>query len=285
MALHGAERINLTDTQIQLVESTMRVVATRGWSGSNFVDFAQEAGLSFGEACIAAKDKWQIIDLFSRMIDQRLLGEVDVDQDEPARDRLFDVCMDRFELLKPYHGGLKALKHDLHRDPRVAAQIWANTSNSIAHMLDLAQIRLQPLVAPVKIQAFLALYMKVVDTFLRDESEDLAATMKSLDKQLERAEIWANDFAGLFEREKGGWAGGAASSSEADGEPLGEGKRWAESAASTFANRMKQAVSRVQERTETRKAQQADDGTNWGKQPSRANPAEGATDNAPVIDG
>ena len=66
---------------------------------SNFVDIAQEAGVSYGQVCRLFATKSAILAGFGRQIDEALVDEVDIDLEEPARDRLFDVLMDRFELL------------------------------------------------------------------------------------------------------------------------------------------------------------------------------------------
>ena len=174
-----------------IVDATMVLAANCGWHSLTLTDIAQKADVSYGQVCRLFATKSAILTAFAKQIDQALLDEVDVDTEEPARDRLFDVLMDRFELLRPYRDAIAAITHDLRRDVSSVPSLWLAASSSMETVLRAAEIEPPALARGVQTQGLVALYTRVLRVFLTDDSDDLAATMKALDKEMTKAERWA----------------------------------------------------------------------------------------------
>ena len=182
-----------------IIDATMVLAASRGWHALTLADIGQEAGVSYGQVCRLFATKSAILAGFGRQIDQALLDEVDIDVEEPARDRLFDVLMDRFELLRPYRDAIAAITHDLRRDVSSVPSLWLAASASMETVLKAAAIEPPALARGVQIQGLVALYTRVLRVFLTDDSDDLSATMKALDKEMADAERWALGINDLFD--------------------------------------------------------------------------------------
>lgn len=182
-----------------IVAATMSLAANRGWHALSLAEIGEEADVSYGQVCRLFATKSAILVAFARQIDQTLLDEVDVDANEPARDRLFDVLMDRFELLRPYRDAIAAITHDLRRDVSSVPTLWLAASSSMEKVLKAAQIEPHALARGIQVQGLVALYTRVLQVFLADDSADLAPTMKALDKEMANAERWAMGINDLFD--------------------------------------------------------------------------------------
>jgi hypothetical protein len=88
-------------------------------------------------------------------------------------------------------------------------------------MLDLASMPARGLVGVAKVRVLTLIYLDLVRTWRSDDTEDMAKTMKALDKRLQQAEQLANTFEhGRRSRRRGTNDGG--SEQPGDGGPENE---------------------------------------------------------------
>lgn len=188
-----------SDTQ-SIIDAAMSLAAAEGWAELSMHRIAAEAGVAYGELCRLLRSKSAILAAFAAQIDHQLETACQVDAEEPARDRLFEVLMERFELLRPYRSGLAAIGYDLRMDATGLAALWKTVANSMGKVLKIAQVEPPMLTRSLQVQGLVAVYARVLSVFMKDESDDLAATMKALDKELAEAERWAKGMNDLFDR-------------------------------------------------------------------------------------
>lgn len=173
----------------RMIDAALALAAERGWRDLALADIADAAGLSLAEAYGAFRSKQAVLDGFARRIDATVLAEGAVGQDEgPARDRLFDVLMRRFDALQPHRPALAAILKDLPRDPPAACAAGWQLRRSMALMLEAARIDSSGLAGAVRVKGLTAVYLLSLRRFLADESADMARTMASLDGYLRRIE-------------------------------------------------------------------------------------------------
>lgn len=165
-----------------------------GWDRLTLTQVAEAAksDLSTLRANFAGKDA--LLTGFGTHIDRRVLAEHDPEPDPHPRDRLFDVLMTRFDVLNDHRAGVLAVLDDLRQDPLGAAMQAIPFERSMAWMLEAAGIGTRGLRGRLKIRVLGLLYLDVLRTWRKDESPDMAATMKALDERLRQAEQLANTF-------------------------------------------------------------------------------------------
>jgi hypothetical protein len=107
---------------------------------------------------------------------------------QPARERIFDVLMRRFDALAPYKAAVRSARSGLLRDP-MAASSWNRVAVTSAQwMLAAAGIRESGVVGSARAQGLALLFARVLHTWLDDNEPGLSRTMRKLDHELRRAE-------------------------------------------------------------------------------------------------
>lgn len=172
----------------RLVDAALKLAAARPWAQVTLGEIAAEAGLSLAELHEAAPSKSHVIRAFLKRVDAAVLAGPAPDLSEPARDRLFDVLMRRFDALKPHKAAVASIVDGLTRDPVQALCGWPALLRSMSWMLEAAGLDASGIKGALRARGLALVWLTGLRTFLTDSSEDLSATMAALDRALKRAE-------------------------------------------------------------------------------------------------
>lgn len=170
------------------MDALLELLADRDWNTITLGDIAGKAQMSLAELRSAYPSKGAILAGFARRIDQSVLKPSPEIEGQPARERLFDVMMRRFEALKPYKPAIRSARRGLMADPAAAASWNKVEVNSAQWMLAAASIEESGPYAALKAQGLAVIFTSLLGTFLDDDDPDLTKTMRELDVQLRRAE-------------------------------------------------------------------------------------------------
>ncbi len=178
-----------TDIPGRVVEAALALVAKRKWCDITLADIAVEGDLTLAQVLGAAGGKTGILSEFARRIDAEVAKGTDLgDLEQPARERLFDVMMRRFDAMGGDREGLRGIVAGLRCDPVATACAAPLTLRSMAAMLECAGINSGGVFGLVRAKGLVAIYLATLKVWLDDESEDLGPTMAALDKRLAGAE-------------------------------------------------------------------------------------------------
>lgn len=181
------------DTKELIVEKALELSEAQGWAHLTLADIAQEACLSLVELFDVVEDKTDILVLLGRTIDRRVLDTIGKpDPEISSRDQLFDILMERYEILNDYRGGLVSILESFRFDPKQAVISCPHLCRSMTWMLEAAGIETVGIRGALKITGLTGVYLKNLRVWKDDESPDLAKVMAALDKDLGRAEQVAN---------------------------------------------------------------------------------------------
>ncbi len=182
----------------RLVDAALALAAQEGWDAVDLPALARRAGVAPGLVYGFYDDPLDILTVWMRRVDRRVEEAVGApDPDTPARERLFDVLMERFEALNADRAGALAIYSSLRADPRRAAAGLACLARSMVRMLDAAGVDSRGWRGGLAVAGLVALWVKVSPVWAEDESSDLGRTMAALDRALEQAR-GAVDFARRF---------------------------------------------------------------------------------------
>ena len=175
------------------LDAFLGLVGERGYASVSLRDVAIAAGLGFGELYGLFPDKLALVKAFLGRIDREVLAgtPAELDPEESARDRLFDVMMRRYDALKPHRAVIGSIRQAAARDPVLAVALAPIVRRSMALMLEAAGLPTDGLAGALRQNGLLAINQAVSRVFDRDESADLAKTMAALDGRLKTAERWA----------------------------------------------------------------------------------------------
>lgn len=181
-----------TDIKTAVIHSALTQAAELGWAHVTLRDIADGAKVSLADLHDHFEDKFDILAGIERMIDRKVLaGLSGFSPEDSERDRLFDILMDRFEVLNGHRAGMSSILHAVKLDPKQAVIGLPHLCRSMCWMLESAGISTYGIKGACRVAALTGLYIKTLRVWLADESADLAKVMAALDKDLGRVESFA----------------------------------------------------------------------------------------------
>ena len=184
--------VKTADTGPKVIKTAVDLAAETGWRDLTMARISEKSGVSLPEIYRQFASKSAILDGFSRMVDEAMLAEGPADPADSARDRLFDLLMRRFDVLQTHRDGLTAIARELRRDPVASIAHLPQLERSMRWTLEAAGLEAEGLIGLARVRVLGLLYLTVLRAWLRDETEDMAATMKTLDGRLAQVEQLAN---------------------------------------------------------------------------------------------
>jgi len=177
-----------------LIEALFRVIAAHGWRGVTAARLAAASGMPAGDVVSRFPSRLELLRLFGEVVtDEAVRGTVPGQGGTP-RDRLFDVLMRALDALAPYKAGLKRLMVEMYTDGVLAGAMAPVFQRSMERMLAAAEIEHSGLKGRLRAAGLTLVWIRVVNTWSKDTSEELGPTMTALDRALERAEQAARSF-------------------------------------------------------------------------------------------
>ena len=188
----------MSEESNRALDAFLRLIADKGFAQVSLREVAEVAGLGVAELYRLYPDKVALASAFMARIDAEVLAGTSRqgDPEETARDRLFDVLMRRYDVLRPHRAALAAIRRAATRDPLLAIELGPSLRRSMAAMLEAASLSSEGLSGALRQNGLLAIHYAVSRVFDRDETTDLSKTMAALDGRLKMAERWAQ----LFEK-------------------------------------------------------------------------------------
>ena len=178
-----------TNKRQAIVDALMDLAGKRPWREIEINDVAQAAHVSLAEFRDLFPSKGAVLGALSRQIDRQVLeGTTEDLAGEPARERVFDVMMRRFDALAPYKEALRRIFRDLQYDPLSLAALNQVSLNSMRFMLAAAGINTEGPLGGLKLQGAVLVYSNTMRTWFEDDDPTLARTMARLDRELRRSE-------------------------------------------------------------------------------------------------
>lgn len=212
------------------VDAFMNLLVTESFSSVTLRGVADEANVPLAKLVMTFSQKTELLDAFASRIDEIVLADDDPDMgDEPARERLFDVLMRRYDALLPYKLALIQLEKDARRDPALMLELARIASRSMRRMAVSADLDVEGARGGLVLTGLLRLHERTMRVFLAEEEGGQAKTMASLDTALRQAERRMRDIdrSVTLMRGEGGPTGGplcrlrAAMDRRRDGESAG----------------------------------------------------------------
>jgi AcrR family transcriptional regulator len=177
------------DPAAALRRALLHLVETQGWIDLSFAEIAERAGVPIAEAHRIYPSKTAVLVGLSRAIDERVLNSLGSDPLEGTpKDRLFDIVMRRFDILKSDREAYRRLMRQLPATPDSFAALLCQLRRSLTLTLEAAGISAGGLKGALRLKGLLAIYLAGLRAFAQDESDDLAKTMAEVDKRLGQAE-------------------------------------------------------------------------------------------------
>ena len=180
----------------KIIAAFLELLAAKRIEQIGFAEIAEAAGVPLPQLRNEFASTLAILAAHIKSVDRAVLGADLTDvEEEPPRERLFDVLMRRLEILKPHREAVASLLHSARRNPPLALALNAMAVRSQQWMLAAAGISASGPRDMLRAQGLAALFGGVLRTWINDEDPGLARTMAALDRALGRGQR----FAGLLD--------------------------------------------------------------------------------------
>lgn len=174
------------DNRDRVIDAALKLAAEGRWRDVSLAEIAEAAGMPLSQVYPLFSSKQAILNGFTTRIDTEVLeGAEPGEREGPARDRLFDVLMRRFDALKAYKTAIGNIAQDEMRDPLGSVCGIDRFRRSMTCMLEAADLSTSGLRGLLRIKAVGLAYLSVMRVWLRDDTPDLSRTMAALDRRLQ----------------------------------------------------------------------------------------------------
>lgn len=171
----------------RLIEALFRVIAAEGWRGVTAARLAAESGLPAAELVRRFPSRLGLLRLWGELVAEEVARGTVPDQGGTARDRLFDVLMRGLDALAPNRAGVTRLMREMYTDGVLAGAMAPVFRAAMRRFLEAAGIEAAGLKGALRAAGLAVVWMRVVNAWSKDETEELGPTMAALDRALERA--------------------------------------------------------------------------------------------------
>jgi AcrR family transcriptional regulator len=183
----------------KIVAAFLSLLADKPFEAIGLADVAGGAKMSLAQLRGEFSSTFAILVAHIKATDRAVLAEdLSEMEDEPARERLFDVLMRRLETLAPHRAAIRSLIRSARRNPPLAVALNGLAVRSQQWMLSAAGIGASGPGGMIRAQGLAVLFGSVLGTWIDDDDPGQARTMAALDRALARGQRFAGLLDDLF---------------------------------------------------------------------------------------
>jgi AcrR family transcriptional regulator len=179
----------MSDELNRIVAGAFRLAAAKPWTDVTLAEIAGEAGLSLADLPKHINGKADIIIAYAKGVNGKVLRSVEADPVEGEQhDRIFDVLMRRFEIIKDDKAALASIYAAPPSAPSERRQLLTAALEGQGWMLTAAGLSSSGLEGDAIRLMLTKVHSDVFKVWLEDDDPGLARTMAALDRKLRDGE-------------------------------------------------------------------------------------------------
>jgi ubiquinone biosynthesis protein COQ9 len=177
---------DITTVKNKVIQAALDLAKVKSWADISFYKISEKAEIDESEMAVLFDDKDAVLAAYSHQVDLKVMETFSNAEQgqESERDNLFDVLMERFDILNENREAVVSIINSITFDPKQAVMSLPYLCKSMNCMADTAGINTDGFRGVFKISALTGIYLKALKVWIKDDSSDMAATMASLDKGL-----------------------------------------------------------------------------------------------------
>jgi AcrR family transcriptional regulator len=180
------------------IAAVLRLTAERGWRSVSLQDVAAAVDVPLTTLRREFPCKTSLLVAYAQAVERRAAADpAPFEPDDTVRDRLFELLMQRLDILEENRHAVTGILRDLPSDPLGAAVAGPEVLRLMAAILDRAGVRSDGPIGLLRCQGLAGIWLATLYVWARDDSPDHARTMAALDGNLRRAEPVARLLSGL----------------------------------------------------------------------------------------
>jgi AcrR family transcriptional regulator len=180
----------------KIVAAFLALLADKRIEQIGLAEIADGAGVTLAALRGEFSSTLAILAAYLKSVDRAVLAaDLSDMEEEPARERLFDVLMRRLEIMAPHREAVRSLARSATRNPPLTLALNGLAVRSQQWMLTAAGIAASGPRGMMRAQGLAVLFASVLRAWVNDDDPGLARTMAALDRALGRGQR----FAGLLD--------------------------------------------------------------------------------------
>ncbi|MEC8109171.1 MAG: hypothetical protein VX106_02015 [Pseudomonadota bacterium] len=188
-----------------LADEAWQQLGSRTLADLTLAEIAAHVDVEAGLAVALAGDLQQLILGKMAALDDQAVLESFADIEDagvvPTREKVLEAILHRFEVYAPYRAQVQALNRAARARPDLALALGLGLHAVTRRMLAMAGDDCDGWRGSMRVKGVAGVVMFVARTWMKDDSPDLAPTMKELDRRLQQAEEWADSLQ-LFQQSR-----------------------------------------------------------------------------------
>ena len=183
--------MNKINQKDQIYKKIMEKIASDGWQMLDFESLSKEFDFDVLTKNGGVTNKMDLLVAFSEFVDasvKQLFDDDLKDGEISVRERLLEALLIRFDVLAPYKVGIVELIKTFPNSPNFV--FTGANSLRLSMEATLAAIGLESngVSRVIRVKGLSMVFLSAMCTWSRDDSEDLSATTRVLDKRLKNVE-------------------------------------------------------------------------------------------------
>ena len=182
------------DKMVLLGNAAWTLLATHPVDQIDFDAVAEMAGVDRGLAgALSGSVQCLVLAKMTKLDRQSLMETYDDIQDAGAvsiREKIIESLLHWFETYAPYRSQIAQLNQSARSHPDLALRLFVGLEELIRHILVMSGDPALGLKGLVRVKGVACVFLATARVWMKDNSNDLAATMKMLDQRMSQAEDW-----------------------------------------------------------------------------------------------
>ena len=169
-------------SKVKIAKKTLKLLENSSWEKITLLKVLEK------QKDKSIKNKNDLLININRYFDFMLKQNLVMLEKSTTKDMLFEVFMARLDILNQYRASIKNLLKYFSSNPHKLVKLLPSFGDSIILISSLSNIDVNGIKGLAKIKAIFLLYVIIIYTWNKDETESLEKTMTTLDKYLNNLE-------------------------------------------------------------------------------------------------
>lgn len=177
------------DITSRLVTAAFDLIPVQGWAALSLSDVAEKADVPQDEMRRVFPCKSSLLTAMAAWVEARAQETPPAfEEEDTIRDRLFELMMERLDVLADRRSAVAAILRDLPRAPLSALPAVPALLRHVGGIMEEAGVSTGLPAGPLRCKGLAGVWLATIAVWVDDDSPDSARTMAALDRNLRRVE-------------------------------------------------------------------------------------------------
>jgi ubiquinone biosynthesis protein COQ9 len=181
-----ADAQDIESMKERVIQASLDLASAYPWNDVHMSHIAAQSEYELLDVMAIFPEKMDILHAYERQIDHAVMDVMGdaFDGGDTPRDKIFDVLMERFDVLNDNRASVLSMLNAVTLDPKQMIVTAPWVPQSMIKMMALADVDANGIKGTMRVAGVSMAYLKTLRDWAGDNSADMAQTMASLDNAL-----------------------------------------------------------------------------------------------------